>query len=963
MKKVGFIILFVFSYALFSLNTNAQGLKAFKLPNGLSVFVWEDNSAPDVFGMVAVKVGAKEDPEQYTGLAHYLEHMMFKGTDKIGAVDWEKEKPVYEKIISKYDEYAAINNPAKREEISKEINQLTTEAAKYHLLNEFTNLSQSIGGEQIDAATSYDYTYYHSSFPPGEIYKWLELNSERLLNPVFRTFQPELETVYEEYNRAQDQQSRRVSDFILGSIFQGHPYSRSIIGLPEHLKNPQLSQLILFYHNWYVAGNMALILVGNVNTNQILPIMRETFGRIENHPTPERKIYPKNQIKGRKEITAKIGRLPQIILAFPGITSDSEDNIALDICNSILSNSNHTGLIDKLVINGDLLDGGSGSLSFIERGNILVNATPYYDINQRRFESLKSTEKTLFNEIKKLQEGKFDNWLVQSIQSDMIRNYELTMESPQNIAMLISHLFISGKSVDYLLDYKDKVASISTDEIKNIAKKHFSSDFYAIYIEEGKPTKGAELEKPSYNPIIPVRGAETEYAKIFRNLPVRYSSDAFAKIDEVVIRPINDYSKLFYTLNPENEIFTLTIKFGIGTEKMPKLALATALMRNAGIMGLMNAQEVKQEFSNLGAFCNYSVSGSYLYVTLYGFESNLEASCNLLTRQILLPQLDEKQMNSMKGSYFQQRRIEKTANESLNNAMREYMLYKDRSSFIDRLSLEEINNLTVSNLTGEFQRATDYEAEIHYVGSLDLNEVYDILSKNLPLKQGEKISTSPEIKDRESYTENTVLFLPNNDVKQSTIYFFIEGDVFKKEEEPYINAFNQYFGGGFNGLIVQEIREYRSMAYSAGGNYSVPAVENKNAYFIGYVGTQADKTLDAIDVYMELLTNMPQYTDRMPNIKNFLKETASVEKPHFRDASQTYQDWKLKGYLKSPAETNMPVFDSMTFNDIVKFYNENIKGRPITIGIVGNPKMIDEKLLAKYGKVVKLSTSRVFNDK
>ena len=963
MKTIKFIILFVFTYILFSINTNAQGLKAFKLPNGLSVFVWEDPSSPDVFGMVSVKVGSKEDPEQYTGLAHYLEHMMFKGTDKIGALDWEKEKPIYEQIIAKYDEYAATTVPAEREAISKKINQLTNEAAKYHLLNEFTSLSQSMGTDFADAATSFDYTQYISSFPPGEIYKWLELNSERFLKPVFRAFQPELETVYEEFNRIQDKQDRRVSEFLLSSVFSGHPYSRSIIGLPEHLKNPQLSQLIKFYQDWYVAGNMALILAGNVNTSQILPLIRETFGRIENRPTPERKQYPENAVKGRKEISAKLGRYPQVILTFPGITLNNEDEIALNICTSILSNSNRTGLIDKLIIDGDLLDGGAGSNSLVEKGFISVIAVPYYDFNQRRFESLKSTEKTLFNEIKKLQEGKFDDWLVQSIKNDMIRNHELMLESPIYIAMNISELFISGKGMDHLLDYKDMVLSITTDEIKDIAKKYFGSDFYALYIEEGKPSKGVEMEKPNYDPIFPVRSAETEYAKIFRNLPVKYSINTFAKMDEVAIRPINDLSKLFYTPNPENEIFSLILKFGIGTEKMPKLELATTLMRNAGIMGQMSAQEVKQEFSNLGATCNYSVNGSYLYVTIHGFESNLKATCNLVTRHILLPKLDEKQLNSMKSSYFQQRRFEKTANEYLSNAMREYMLYKDKSSYIDRLTLEEINNLTVSNLTGEFQRATDYEAEIHYVGSLPIEEVYDILSKNLPLKQGEKVSTSPEIKDRESYSENTVFFLPNNDVMQSTIYFYIDGNVFTKEKEPYINAFNQYFGGGFNGLTLQEIREYRSMAYTTDGNCIVPQLENKKSYFRGSIGTQADKTINAIDVYLDLLTNMPQYPDRMAGIKNFLKESASIERPHFRNASSVYQDWKLKGYTKSPAETNIPAFDNMIFDDIVKFYNENIKGRPIAIGIVGNPKMIDEKALAKYGKVVKLSPSRVFNEK
>jgi predicted Zn-dependent peptidase len=507
------------------------------------------------------------------------------------------------------------------------------------------------------------------------------------------------------------------------------------------------------------------------------------------------------------------------------------------------------------------------------------------------------------------------------------------------------------------------VAGITTEQIKAAAKKYFGSDYYAIHLNEGKPAKGKELEKPKLDPVQPVRGAESQYAKEFRLLPVKYTKPAYADMNEVEIRPINDRSKLYYTHNPENDIFTLILRFGIGTEKMPKLELAANLMNSAGIMGQLDAQAVKQEFSNLGATCRYFVDDSYLTVYMNGFETNLEAACNLMTRQILLPQLDEKQMNNLQGSYFQQRKIEKTSSRTLSSALNEYMLYGKKSKYLERPTLEEITGMTVSNLTGEFQRATDYEAQIHYVGALSADEVYDILSKNLPLKQGEKESTSPEIKDRVSYTENTVFFLPDNDAKQSTIYFYVAGDEYNNEKDPYIDAFNEYFNGGFRGLILQELREYRSLAYSAGAYYAVPQLENKKGFFWGNVGTQADKTLDAIDVFVDIVTNMPLYDYRLTDIKNFMKGEASIEKPHFRNASLRYEYWKQRGYSKSPAETNQDAINQLSFEDIMNFYKENIQGRPIVIAVSGNPKMIDEKALAKYGKVVKLSVSKVFSDK
>ena len=275
-KKTLFISFLILTL---SLSANAQELKAFKLKNGMSVFIWEDTTKPDVFGEVVVRTGSVNDPEEYTGLAHYLEHVLFKGTQKIGALDWEKEKGIYEQIIQKYDEMSEKTDPAQKEAIGKEINELTIQASNISVSNEFSNLIESIGGTGLNAGTSWDYTVYYNTFPPHQINKWLELASERFVNPVFRTFQNELETVYEEFNRSNDNPSTRSQNFMMKQAFDGHPYSRPIIGLGEHLKNPRLSKLIEFYNNWYVPENMALILVGNVNTKRIMGRIAAAFGK------------------------------------------------------------------------------------------------------------------------------------------------------------------------------------------------------------------------------------------------------------------------------------------------------------------------------------------------------------------------------------------------------------------------------------------------------------------------------------------------------------------------------------------------------------------------------------------------------------------------------------------------------------------------------------------------------------
>ena len=959
LRQIIIIIAFLHGFQV-----SAQGLKAFRLPNGLSVFVWEDHTKPDVRGMVSVKVGAKDDPADLTGLAHYLEHVMFKGTSKIGALDWAKEEPLYGQIIRKYDEMAAENHPARKKEIAQEINQLSVEISKISYSTEFSALTEgTMGGNGLNAMTSYDYTLYYNSFPAEEIERWLELNSERLINPIFRGFQAELETVYEEYNMYQDNRNEQMNRFMLENIFQGHPYSRPAIGYGEHLKNPRLSQLIEFYNSWYVPGNMALILVGNVKAEEIIPAVSRTFGRLESRPAPTPLQYPDATFRGRKGISSKISPSPQLRLAYPGVTLNHPDRIVLSICAAILSNSSNTGLLDKLSIDGDLAGNATIPLFLKEQGRIIVIAVPYYDVNQRRFNSLKATEKLVLKEIKKLQEGKFDEELIDAIKGEMIRNYDLMMESSEQIINQLLGVFVYDVDPAEFLEYKEIVNEITLEDIKAAAQKYFGNNYTALLYNQGRPAKKENLDKPDMASLQPPQRTQSEYARQLEALPVKRIQTQFADMNEVQTRLVNERSKLFYTKNPENDVFSICIKYGIGTEKAPKLEYATRLMNNAGIMGLLEAQEVKQAFSELGATCRYAVDDSYLYVIMEGFEDNLETSCQLMTRQILMPRLDEKQWNNLKGQIYFSRSIEKTQVESINAAMINYLFYGEKSDMIDRLPIEEVVNLTYGNLAGEFQRATDYEAEIHYVGNLPFDEVYDILSKNLPLKQFELESASPAVKPLATYHENTVYFVPFNDAKQSSVYFYVEGANNTKADDVLSAAFSYYFSQGFNSIIMQEIREFRSMAYSAAGMVRTPVKPNYPAFYIGALGTQADNTIEAVDLFFSLLTDMPEYPERMTRLKNFLRQTALMDKPDFRTASQTYESWKLRGYDKSPAEENLEKIDRLSFEDIKKYYEEHIKGKTIAISVVGDPRQVDVKALEKYGKVVRLTPAKLFSEK
>ena len=187
---------------------------------------------------MAVRAGSNTDPRNSTGLAHYLEHLLFKGTDRFGTLDYAKEKPLLDKIESLYEKYHATTDPAKRKEIYAQIDKTSGEASNYSIANEYDKMMKSIGGQSTNAHTWYEETVYNEDLPSNATDKFLALQAERFRNPVFRIFHTELEAVYEEKNRGLDNDSWKISEKMNDLLYPTHNYGQqTTIGTIEHLKN------------------------------------------------------------------------------------------------------------------------------------------------------------------------------------------------------------------------------------------------------------------------------------------------------------------------------------------------------------------------------------------------------------------------------------------------------------------------------------------------------------------------------------------------------------------------------------------------------------------------------------------------------------------------------------------------------------------------------------------------------
>jgi len=951
-------LLLISSIAICSAFTR-EGLTEYKLENGLTVMLWEDHDQPDVTGYVVVRAGAVDEPAEYTGLAHYLEHMLFKGTQRIGALDWEAEKPIYDSIIALYDQYSDEKDPKVREQLATQINECSMREAKISSTEDFFNMLDLIGAEGVNAYTSYDLTAYHNSFPAAEMYRWLTIFSDRLINPVFRTFQAELENVFEEYNMYANEPSSQVQKQLMEDIYKGSPYERDVIGLPEHLKNPRLSKLIEFYNTWYVPNNMALIIVGDFDTESTKPMIAETFSRLVPKELPARPTYPEVKLTGKKHYY--LGYNPQVAWVYPGVKEGDPDQDVLDFVCALLYNG-QTGLLDKLNTKGDVQFAGVFNDSRRNSGRLIIEAVPYYDANQQMFESDDATEKIIMREVDKIKSGNIDDALIANVKRMYAQGEKMTNENPAAKMQALVQCFTYAQPTDEIFTQYAKIQALTKEEIARVAKKYFGADHMKIsFDEDTKTQKPKTLPKPNIKPLDPVKDPHTAYAEMFKQLPKGELKQTFNNFNDVKLSKIDEHITLHYTQNTKNDIFTLTLRYGVGEHEMPLLPYATAMIENAGVMGspAIDGKDFDQQIAELGGAVSYGCNDSYFTVSISGEDENLSKIMNLVKRQLLMPYLEKKQLDAIKGSVFYDRFSRQKRTAVQKSALMQYAMYGKKSSYLDEVPFMDIWTMDGVQVQRLIAEARAYALDAFYCGTLPIETV----AAEIPQIDGMKASKSPFIQDRQSYEKPTVLFLPNSNVQQADLYFYINGRPYDISSDVASDAFNQYMSGGFTGIVLNEIRVKRSMAYSAYGVDATPSLPGKDCYFIGYVGTQSDKVVDAINVYMDILNDMPKDSTNIDALRASLKQAAQTAKPSMRGKASTFEYWQRLGYKDDPSKVNAAAIDALTFSEIEKFYEQNIKGKPVTIVLMGDPKKINLKEIeAKMGcKVTKLSPAKLFN--
>lgn len=946
------------SYQSQAEDLNALKVKEYRLENGLTVWLNEDHSQPKVFGAVVVKAGAKDCPD--TGIAHYFEHMMFKGTDRIGTLDYESEKVLLDSIAMKYDELAMTEDTAARARLQKEINELSIRSSEYVIPNEFNRLINRFGGSGLNAATSYDATIYFNTFSPQYMVQWAEINSERLINPVFRLFQSELETVYEEKNMYGDFIGDQVMDTLMARYFGPHPYAYPIIGSTKNLKNPRLTEMHKFFEDYYVASNMALILSGDFDAQQVMPILEKAFSRIRSGNAPKQEKVMLPPFNGRETMKVKfpIPFIKAMGLGFRGVSANHEDQVALNIAVNLLNNANGTGYLDKLMVEHKLMGALAINESMNEAGILAVAIMPKLLI-----QSYSSAEKMVWDEINRVKNGDFSDEMFNSLKLEQKRQYASSLENIDSRATVMMNLFSQGKSWNDYLNEVARIESITKEDVVRVAQKYFSNNYLCVTKSTGKYPKD-NLPKPAFSPVVPRNAdASSSYAKQLEKIPEQQVAPRIIDFEkDVKTSKLTPLVTLYTTPNPLNDIFTLNISYGIGALEQPELMQLTNYLQLLGTESL-SFEQFRSRLQSIGSTLAFDVTSDAFVMKVTGFDNHIDETMELVGDFIRHAKADDKKLRQIVDDAKVSEKAFFKSGDNVASALLEQVKYGDQSRYLRKLSLSQIKKLKGKDMLAIYDKVRSVQCDLHYCGTLPVEKVIGTIRQHLPLERTTIASNSPYYRELKQYDRPTVFFIDMPDMAQSIVYGYVKGDpVDDKASRHASRLFSVYFGGDMSSLMFQEIREFRSFAYRTSGRYQLPNHAHKGTAgsFTAMLSTQSDKTLDALGVQDSLIREMPLKPERVEAVKQTLVNRINNDYPPFRNLSEKVASARMEGFDRDPAEEFLRDIATMDMQDISRFYREQISGRPVVYVIAGNRKHIDMKKLAEYGTIIKVKKKDIY---
>ena len=929
--------------------------KIYTLNNGLKVYMSVNEEVPRIKANIVVKVGGKNDPSETTGLAHYFEHLMFKGTEQFGTSDYAAEKPLLDQIEALFEVYRATTDETERAALYHKIDSISFLASDYFIPNEYDKLMSFLGSEGTNAFTSTDMTVYVEDIPSNQIENWAKIQADRFSNAVIRGFHTELETVYEDKNMSLTRDFEKALETIDGVLFPDHPYgTQTVLGTQEHLKNPSIVNIKNYYKKYYVPNNMAICLSGDFDPDKMVAIIEKYFGGMQpNKELEDLTLKTEFQLEYpiEKDVYGHDAEAVMMGWKYPGATSD--EALIAEVAASVLYNGT-AGLIDLNINQQQKVLGAQGmSYTRPDAGELIITAFP------KQEQSLEEVREIMLEEVAKLRNGEFDEALLAGTVNNLRLEQMKALESNASRADMFVSSFINGTEWKDEVKELDKMSHITKGDIIKWAEKYLRDDNYAIvYKRQGEDKDVIKVTAPKITPIKSNRDMQSTFLAEITGTEVDPIEPVFVDYEKSLSKFNVNGLDVLYVHNKLNDLTDLTYQFNIGKQNDPALELAVGYLEYLGTP-TRSAEEIAQEMYQLACSFYISTGTVYTNIDISGLSENIPAAMELVEDLIYNAVPDEDILENLKEDILKERADAKLSQDMCFSALQQYMFFGPDYIKSTTLTDKQISELTSEDLLSKIRGLMGCAHEVSYYGPASESQVETLLRQNHriaeDLKPLEKIM--PEVAD----THTSEVYLVQYDAKQ--IYYLQYSNNEEKLDvanDPYINLYNEYFGNGMNCIVFQEMREARALAYAAMARLLEPEFKGDSYKYYAFIATQNDKMKTAIQAFDEIINDMPESETAFNIAKEALITTLRTQRITGHHILSSYMNTRELGLTEHRSKKMYEVLQALTLDDVKEIQKKLVEGRTYHYGILGDIKDLDTKYLRTLGPVKILTLEEIF---
>ena len=929
--------------------------KMYTLDNGLKVYMTVNKETPRIQTYIAVKVGGKNDPSETTGLAHYFEHLMFKGSEQFGTSDYAAEKPLLDEIEALFEVYRTTEDETERAALYHQIDSISYLASDYFIPNEYDKLMSMIGAEGTNAYTSTDMTVYVEDIPSNQIENWARIEADRFMNPVIRGFHTELETVYEEKNMSLTNDFRKSLEAMDGILFADHPYgTQTVLGTQEHLKNPSITNIKNYQKTYYVPNNMAICLSGDFDPDEMLAIIEKYFGQMEPNPNlPQVDFETKTVIESpvSKDVYGLDAENIMIGWKYPG--AGTQEAMVADVVSSILSNGS-AGLIDlNLIQQQKVLGAQAMPYTRPDAGEFLIIAHP------KQGQTLDQVKDLVLAEIAKLRNGEFDESLLTGTINNLKLRQMRMFESNADRADMFVQSFINGTDWADEVAWLDNLSKITKQDVVDWAGKYLADNNYAvIYKRQGEDKNVQKVSAPKITPIKANRDAQSAFLAEIQGTDVTPIEPVFVDYEKDMSSFDVNGLDVLYVQNKLNDITYITYSYDKGYEADPALNLAFDYLSYLGTP-TRSAEEIAQQMYQLACNFNLGSGSTSTSVSVSGLAENMPQAMEIVEDLAYNAIPDEAVLANLKADMFKMRHDAKLSQGSCFNALQQYILYGPE--FIQKRTLtdQQIEALTSEELLAKVHELLACKHEVRYYGPATETEAAELLKAGHKMSENMKPLEKKHIKYQP--VEKSIVYMAPYDAKQIRyIQYSNRGEGLDITADPHLMLYNEYFGGGMNAIVFQEMREARGLAYSSSARLYMPSHKDDSYMYYAFIATQNDKMQTAIEAFDEIINDMPQSETAFNIAKEALIGRLRTDRVTGRRILSQYISDRELGVTAPRDKQVFEVAQTLTLDDVKKTQEKWVKGRTYVYGILGDINDLDTDFLNTLGPVQTLSLEEIF---